>query len=325
MWFLGTNDQPGDYRSSGCAGCHVVYANDRDPQHSGPYARVRPRRARRQPPTRPSRKDEPGHPIKHAFTRAIPSSQCMVCHMHQPNVFVNSFLGYTMWDYESDAPLMWPEKQRYPTDRRGARDPRSQSRGRGDRAATGATPNSCSDVSTLNPQAQGHAVRRLPRPRLEFPRGLQARPQGQPARQGRQRRSPTTIRRQVQESRAPDVDPRRPRACSASIATSRRTAHGNGHIYGEVAAAIEIDCADCHGTADALSDAVHQRSGGAARRHRHVAVAHPGRPRPLRVARRQAVPALGARPGPGMGDVAGQGHASTRPARTTTRRRRAPS
>jgi hypothetical protein len=27
-------------------------------------------------------------------------------------------------------------------------------------------------------------------------------------------------------------------------------AHGNGHIYGEVPAAIEIDCADCHGTAD---------------------------------------------------------------------------
>jgi hypothetical protein len=27
--------------------------------------------------------------------------------------------------------------------------------------------------------------------------------------------------------------------------------HGNGHIYGEVAAAVEIDCADCHGTAKA--------------------------------------------------------------------------
>ena len=25
-------------------------------------------------------------------------------------------------------------------------------------------------------------------------------------------------------------------------------AHGNGHVYGEVAAAIEITCADCHGT-----------------------------------------------------------------------------
>jgi len=29
--FLGTNDQAGDYRSSGCTACHVIYANDRDP------------------------------------------------------------------------------------------------------------------------------------------------------------------------------------------------------------------------------------------------------------------------------------------------------
>ena len=39
--FLGTNDHPGDYRSSGCTACHVVYANDRSPVHSGPYAAVR--------------------------------------------------------------------------------------------------------------------------------------------------------------------------------------------------------------------------------------------------------------------------------------------
>src|SRR6266851_2467350 len=38
MCFLGTNDNPGDYRQSGCAGCHVVYANDRDVQEGGPYA-----------------------------------------------------------------------------------------------------------------------------------------------------------------------------------------------------------------------------------------------------------------------------------------------
>ena len=46
--------------------------------------------------------------VRHVFTRAIPTSQCMVCHMHQPNIFLNSYLGYTMWDYESDADLMWP-------------------------------------------------------------------------------------------------------------------------------------------------------------------------------------------------------------------------
>src|SRR4051794_12154113 len=39
MWFMGTNDQPGDYRHSGCSGCHVVYANDREPRHSLTYAR----------------------------------------------------------------------------------------------------------------------------------------------------------------------------------------------------------------------------------------------------------------------------------------------
>src|SRR5205085_6771640 len=115
MWFLGTNEQPGDYRSSGCSACHVVYANDRDPAHSGPYARYgHDGRSASADPTVP--KDRAGHALRHEFTRSIPSSQCMVCHMHQPNVFVNSFYGYTMWDYESDAPSMWPAKQKYPTD-----------------------------------------------------------------------------------------------------------------------------------------------------------------------------------------------------------------
>ena len=49
-------------------------------------------------------KREKGHPLQHVFTRAIPTAQCMNCHMHQPNIFLNTYLGYTMWDYESDAP-----------------------------------------------------------------------------------------------------------------------------------------------------------------------------------------------------------------------------
>ena len=112
--FLGTNDHPGDYRSSGCTACHAVYANDRDARHSGPYAKYgHDGKSVTADPTIP--KNESGHPLKHVFTRAIPSSQCMVCHMHQPNMFLNTYLGYTMWDYESDAPSMWPEKQKYPT------------------------------------------------------------------------------------------------------------------------------------------------------------------------------------------------------------------
>ncbi len=112
--FMGTNDHPGDYRHSGCTSCHAIYANDRDPRHSGPYAKYG-HEGKTQTIDPTISKSEEGHPIRHEFTRSIPTSQCMVCHMHQPNMFVNSFLGYTMWDYEPDAPFMFPEKQKYPT------------------------------------------------------------------------------------------------------------------------------------------------------------------------------------------------------------------
>ena len=122
--FLGTNDQPGDYRSSGCTACHVVYANDGSPVSSGPYAKYGNRghgNVSEDPwgkeviadPQMPS--DEPGHPLRHEFTKAIPSSQCMVCHMHQPNGFLNSYLGFTMWAYETDGDAMWPDQERHST------------------------------------------------------------------------------------------------------------------------------------------------------------------------------------------------------------------
>ncbi len=112
--FMGTNDHPGDYRSSGCTGCHVVYANDRSPVSAGPYAKFGNRGQSQTADTTIS-KMESGHPILHQFTRSIPSSQCMVCHMHQPNSFVNTFLGYQMWDYETDGEHMYPKEQKYPT------------------------------------------------------------------------------------------------------------------------------------------------------------------------------------------------------------------
>ena len=56
-----------------------------------------------------------------------------------------------------------------------------------------------------------------------------------------------------------------------------------------------------------IPDVVHQRARGAARRARHVALTHAGRPQALRLARRQALSARRARPGQGMGNVAGQG------------------
>jgi hypothetical protein len=114
--FLGTNDHPGDYRSSGCSACHMVYANDRSRVHSGPYAVYGNRGFSHNPdPTIP--KNEPGHPINHRFApgNAIPTSQCMTCHPHPGTTVMNSYLGFMWWDEETDADIIYPEHEKKPT------------------------------------------------------------------------------------------------------------------------------------------------------------------------------------------------------------------
>ena len=245
MWFLGTNEQPGDYRSSGCSGCHAVYANDRDPAHSGPFAAFgNTGKSQSADPTIP--RDEPGHPVKHAFIRSVPSSQCMVCHMHQPNVFVNSYYGYIMWDYESDAPFMWPEKQRYPT---GAEIRKILDRNPEEASIRGkwGDPEFLKEVSSLNPKLKdtqfadyhGHGWNF----RAVFKRD----------------RHGTLLDKAGKAVADDDPDKFKKAVHLTSIHMElgfqcvdchfAQDSHGNGHIYGEVAAAIEIDCADCHGTA----------------------------------------------------------------------------
>lgn len=148
--FLGTNDNPGDYRSSGCSACHVAYANDRSPVHSGPYAKYGNRGLSASPdPTIP--KNEPGHPIDHKFTNSIPTSQCMVCHMHPGTTVMNSYLGYMWYDEESDGRHMYPAKQKNPTAEELIR---SMLRNPNESAARGnlSDPEFTANLSDLNPQ-----------------------------------------------------------------------------------------------------------------------------------------------------------------------------
>ena len=244
LWFLGTNDNPGDYRSSGCTGCHVIYANDRDPRHSGPYAKYgNTGMTQTLDPTIP--KNRSGHPIRHEFTRAIPSSQCMVCHMHQPNIYVNSYYGNIQIDYETDAPKFWPEKQRYPS--------HEEVREINDRNPEGAAvrgnwsdPQFLKDVWLKNDTFKdsqyadyhGHGWNF----RAVFKRD----------------RKGTLL--DAKGGKVADDDPNKFKKAvhMADIHLDKgmhcvdchfsQDMHGNGHIYGEVAQAIEIDCADCHGT-----------------------------------------------------------------------------
>ncbi|WP_293368239.1 hypothetical protein [Nevskia sp.] len=245
-WFLGTNDQPGDYRSSGCSSCHVVYANDRNPKHSGPYAAFgHTGKTQTADPTIP--KAEEGHPLKHAFTRAIPSAQCIVCHLHQPNVFVNSFLGYTMWDYESDAPLMWPKAQKYPSDA----EIRAINQRNPEEAATRGLWGErkfLDQVSELNSQAKDTQFADYHGHGWNF-RAIYKRD-----------RKGNLL--DDKGAKVADDDPKKFEKSThlASIHLEKgmhcvdchfsQDTHGNGHLYGEVAQAIEIDCQDCHGSVD---------------------------------------------------------------------------
>ncbi len=112
--FLGTNDHPGDYRSSGCSACHVIYANDRSAAHSAFYAAAG-NRGRSETADASIPKNESGHPIRHQFTSRIPTSQCMVCHMHPGTNMVATYLGMTWWDNESDGGKMYPTQQHNPS------------------------------------------------------------------------------------------------------------------------------------------------------------------------------------------------------------------
>ncbi len=380
MWFMGTNDQPGDYRQSGCAGCHVVYANDREPRHSLIYAKygrdgqtitvdptikdLKPRAAHGDghggghdkaagghgedkshgtsenghgdekahgdshgaPPAhggeyygeaddaagghgakaaaakphgtehndtpvdgdhasgsyKPSDKEK-GHPLQHVFTKAIPTAQCMNCHMHQPNIFLNSYLGYTMWDYESDAPLMWPgpenkspkpagmsdadyqrlfKQQRYPT----AAEVHQTLERNPEAAATRglwADLDFLRNVYDLNSEMKdtqfadyhGHGwnfraiLKRDREGNLLDAEGKVVDPN-----------DPEKFRKAGEEKFVePGTNPGKSvhmmdihaeKGLQCADCHFAQDSHGNGLIIGEVANAVEIDCKDCHGTAD---------------------------------------------------------------------------
>lgn len=296
MWFMGTNDQPGDYRHSGCASCHVVYANDREPRHSLIYAKYgRDGQSATVDPTIASlyegghdeshggghggvkqpgdndhsetpdyeREKQRGHPIRHTFTRSIPTAQCMNCHMHQPNIFLNSYLGYTMWDYESDAPHMWPNEQKYPT--------AAEIRAVLDRNPEAAAPKGkwadidfLRNVYDLNPELSDTQFADYHGHGWNFRAILKRDREGNLLDKDGNivaHDDPEKWRREDEGKFVePGVNPGKTvhmmdihaeKGLQCADCHFAQDSHGNGLIYTEVANAVEIGCKDCHGTADA--------------------------------------------------------------------------
>jgi hypothetical protein len=256
----GTNDHPGDYRSSGCSACHVIYANDRDPSHSGPYAQYgHSAYSASIDPTIP--KNEPGHPIKHTFTRAIPSSQCMICHVHPGTNMVTTYFGLTWWDNEIDSERMYPPQQHNPTEQERY------------------------EVTLRNPEAA--AARGLWKDEkfLEQSGSPEFNAQLKTTQFADFHGHGWLFRRVYKHDRKGNWldkdskeiafdDPQRfqkavhlldihlEKGMQCADCHFAQDNHGTGKIYGESRAAVEIDCVDCHGTIE--QKATLQTSGPAA-------------------------------------------------------------
>ena len=256
--FMGSNNHPGDYRSSGCTACHVVYANDRSPTDSGWYAKYG-NQGLSFSADKAIRKDERGHPITHQFTRAIPTSQCMNCHMHQGNLFVNPFLGFTWWDQETDGEFMYPAKQKNPTPEELTRAIRDNPEAAAARGLWGDL-DFLEKVSELNPKLKdtqfadyhGH--------------GWIFRAVFKHDREGNLRdRDENIITADDPQKFAKAVhlkDEHLAHGMQCADCHFDVDVHGNGLLYGEPRAATTIECIDCHGTIQKRPSLVTSGNGG---------------------------------------------------------------
>jgi hypothetical protein len=244
--FLGTNDHPGDYRSSGCSACHVIYANDRDAAHSASYKQAG-NLGRSQTADTSVPKNESGHPIKHQFTSQIPTSQCMVCHMHPGTNMVATYQGLTWWDNESDGSKMYPPTQQNPS-----QDEEQEKLDRNPEGAslrglwsnfdflqdTGTPAFNSLLKNTQFADSHGHGwmfrkvFKRDRKGNLLDAHGNIVSPD-----------DPQKFNKAVHLN---DIHLERGMHCVDCH--FRQDSHGDGNLYNEPRAAIEIACEDCHGT-----------------------------------------------------------------------------
>jgi hypothetical protein len=262
--FLGTNDHPGDYRSSGCTACHVLYANDRSRVHSGPYAVYGHKgESFSDDPTIPH--GEPGHPIRHRFApgNGIPTSQCIVCHIHPGTNVMNSYLGFMWWDEETDGELIYPARQKHPTAEEFIR---SQMSNPNESAARNnlSDPRFLENLTELNRLARhtqfadfnghGWAFRAIFR---QDRKGNLLDHQGRVIPQPGNADLVEAMRFQQlpPEQRVPKngvpvhyMDIHLEKGMHCIDCHFLQDVHGNTKLQGEVRAAIEIQCVDCHGS-----------------------------------------------------------------------------
>ena len=255
LGFLGSNDHPGDYRSSGCSACHVVYANDRSPSNSGWWHSYGNQGLSfSKDPTISKR--ERGHPVMHQFTRSIPSSQCMNCHMHQGNLFVNPYLGYTWWDQETDAEFMYPKEQHDPTDDELVRATMQNPEAAAARGLWGSL-DFLEKVAELNPKLKHTQFADYHGHGWVFRAVFKQDKKG-----NRLDRDDNIIAHRDFKRAIHLKDIHLEKGMQCADCHFETDVHGNGLLYGEPRNATTTTCVDCHGTINARPTLITSGAGG---------------------------------------------------------------
>jgi len=241
--FMGTNDQPGDYRSSGCSACHIVYANDRDPYHSGPYAKHGNRGfSSTNDPTIP--KNESGHPIQHRLTRAIPTTQCVICHVHPGTSYASQYTGYMWWDNETDGEHMYPAKSK-------EWEPEARARALVKNPEASSLRGNWNDAEFLRESAGLNPKLKQTQFADYHGHGWMYRAVFKHDKKGNWQdkddkvipfEDPDRLKKSVHLK---DIHLEKGMHCVDCH--FEQDSHGNGKLYNEARAAVEIDCIDCHG------------------------------------------------------------------------------
>jgi hypothetical protein len=248
LTMLGTNDNPGDYRSSGCTACHVVYANDRDPKHSAQFAKFgNLGQSQTADPTIP--KNESGHPVKHQMVLGAPSASCMVCHVHPGGNMLTSYYGMTWWDNETDGNLMYPPKQPNLSEEQKDEIQSRNPEGSALRGLWGQDRNFLANIwNDVNPKAKRTQFGDFHSHGWVFRNVYKSDRKGNLISARGSKIAPDDPEKFKKAVHLEDVHQKVGMQCADCHVGS--DVHGNGNLYNEPRAAIQIDCIDCHGTID---------------------------------------------------------------------------
>jgi hypothetical protein len=222
-----------------------LYANDRDKTH-GEQTSAFGNEGKSQSDDPTVNKNESGHPLRHVFTKAIPSSQCMTCHVHPGTNMVTTYYGYTWWDNEADGQKMYPAKEDDPSPKKlqevQLRNPEgSAARGNWsnpkflEMIGTPQFNESLKDTAFGDFHSHGWVFRAV------YKRDRHGHLLDKDGNQ-----LPVDDVNAANTVHLADIHLEKGMACADCHFT--QDVHGNGKLYGETRNAIEISCQDCHGT-----------------------------------------------------------------------------